>query len=50
MTQLIYPDKRVLVIGSLNANPADRIIDRKDIKTLQLIDDKSQVMPIDYFE
>ncbi len=49
MSQLIYPDKRILVIGSLNSNPADREITRSDVKTMQLIDDMNQVTAIGYF-
>lgn len=49
MAQLIYPDKRILVIGSLNANPADREIDRTSIKSLQIIDDQNNITPVNYF-
>ena len=37
--QLINAEKRILVIGSLNANPADRAINRDNIRSLQIIDD-----------
>lgn len=49
MAQYIFPDKRILVIGSLNANPADREISRENIKSMQLIDDKNAVTPISFF-
>lgn len=47
--ELIAPNKRILVIGSLNANPADRAIDRNDIRSMQLIDDKNRITPIAFF-
>ncbi len=47
--QLISPDKRVLVIGSLNANPADREISRENIRSMQLIDDRNIITPIPFF-
>ena len=37
--QLISADKRILVIGSLNANPADRAISRDNIRSMQVIDE-----------
>lgn len=47
--QLISPDKRILVIGSLNANPADREISRDNIRSMQLIDDQNAITPISFF-
>lgn len=47
--QLIAPEKRILVIGSLNANPADREISRDNIRSMQLIDDKQNIISINYF-
>ncbi|MFN0275512.1 MAG: hypothetical protein ACKVPJ_07195 [Chitinophagales bacterium] len=49
MKQLIGPEKRILVIGSLNANPADREMKRENIKSMQLIDEMNSIMPIDFF-
>ena len=49
MGRLINPDKQILVIGSLNANPADREISREQIKTMQLIDENEQVVPVNFF-
>jgi hypothetical protein len=50
MNKLIHPDKRILVIGSLNSNPADRVITRADIKTMQLINESEEVVSLPYFE
>ncbi len=47
--QLINSDKRILVIGSLNANPADREINRDNIRSMQLIDDQQQIISIPFF-
>lgn len=47
--ELISADKRILVIGSLNANPADRAIDRKDIRSMQIIDDQQRITPVAFF-
>jgi len=47
--ELIAPDKRILVIGSLNANPADRAINRNDIRSMQLIDDQQRITPVAFF-
>lgn len=47
--ELISADKRILVIGSLNANPADRAIDRNDIRSMQIIDDKGRITPVAFF-
>lgn len=42
-------NNRLLVIGSLNANPADRVLTREQIKTIQLIDGSGVVTPIPFF-
>ena len=47
--QLIHPDKRILVIGSLNANPADRAISRQDIRSMQVIDENGKIHPVNFF-
>lgn len=47
--QLISADKRILVIGSLNANPADRAISRDNIRSMQVIDENQQILPLNYF-
>ena len=47
--QLIDKEKRILVIGSLNANPADREIDRENIRSMQLIDDQEKILPVNFF-
>lgn len=39
----------MLVIGSLNANPADREISRQNIKTLQCIDEHYTITPVEFF-
>lgn len=49
MTRYIHPDKRILVIGSLNANPADREIKRETIKSMQIIDENNTILPVNYF-
>ncbi|MEZ5014532.1 MAG: hypothetical protein R2794_09595 [Chitinophagales bacterium] len=49
MSATIHPDKRILVIGSLNANPLDREIKREDIRSMQLIDEKHQITPVAFF-
>ena len=33
---------RLLVIGSLNANPADRVLNRDTIRSVQLINNKEE--------
>ena len=47
--QLISPERSILVIGSLNANPADRVISRNDIRSMQLINDKQEIVPVPFF-
>ncbi len=47
--QLIDKEKRILVIGSLNANPADREISRDNIRSMQLIEEDSKIIPVDFF-
>ncbi|MFI5171742.1 MAG: hypothetical protein ACHQFW_05090 [Chitinophagales bacterium] len=47
---LISSEKRILVIGSLNANPADREISRENIRSMQLIDHDQNIQPIKYFD
>ncbi len=42
-------NNRLLVIGSLNANPADRVLDRNTIQTVQLINHREEVIPVPYF-
>lgn len=45
----IQKDKRIIVVGSLNANPADRVLSRQQIKTMQYIDSSENVQPIPFF-
>ena len=47
--QLIDKEKRILVIGSLNANPADREISRDNIRSMQLIDEDTKIVPVNFF-
>ncbi len=47
--QLIDKEKRILVIGSLNANPADREISRDNIRSMQIIDEETKIIPVDFF-
>ena len=49
MPLFIAPDKRILVIGSLNANPADREIGRGEIRSLQFINPDLSISPVNYF-
>ena len=49
MTSLISETNRILVIGSLNANPLDRVISRDAIRSMQLINPDTSITPIDYF-
>lgn len=48
--QLISDDKRILVIGSLNANPADRAISRDNIRSMQLIDENETIHEVNFFK
>ena len=47
--QLIDKEKKILVIGSLNANPADREISRDNIRSMQLIDEDTKIVPVNFF-
>lgn len=48
--QLISDDKRILVIGSLNANPADRAISRDNIRSMQIIDEREAIHEVAFFK
>ena len=43
-------NKMIMVIGSLNANPADREMTRGDLRSVQLIGPDKQFLPISYFQ
>ncbi|MFN3939871.1 MAG: hypothetical protein ACK4IY_04750, partial [Chitinophagales bacterium] len=45
----IRKEKRIVVIGSLNANPADRVLSRQQIKTIQYINADGKVLPVPFF-
>ena len=47
--QLVAIDERVLVIGSLNANPDDRDLDRDSIVTVQMLDSDGVLHPVPFF-
>lgn len=36
--ELIHPDEALLVLGSLNANPQDRYLERSEVRPVQVID------------
>lgn len=40
---------RLLVIGSLNANPADRVLNRDTIQSIQLINNKEEIISVPFF-
>lgn len=48
-TQLVAQDERVLVIGSLNANPDDRDLTRNSVITMQLLDENAKLHPVPFF-
>ena len=47
---MISECKRVLVIGALNVSPADRVIDRGALRSLQLIDERNAIRPLPFFD
>lgn len=48
-TKLVAADERVLVVGSLNANPDDRSITRNDIVSVQMLDEHANLHPLPFF-
>jgi hypothetical protein len=48
--ELVAPGKRILVIGALNVNPADRVLERDQLHSMQLIDEKNAVTPVTFFD
>jgi hypothetical protein len=42
-------DKQIMVIGSLNANPADREISRENVRTVQLFGEDKKPVPVSFF-
>lgn len=42
-------NKMIMVIGSLNANPADREISREDIRSVQLIHPNREISEVSFF-
>jgi hypothetical protein len=48
--ELISENKRILVIGALNVNSADRALERAEVDTLQLIDNENAITPVRFFD
>lgn len=48
--ELISDSKRILVIGALNVNPADRVLSRSDVRAVQLIDETNAITPLRFFD
>jgi hypothetical protein len=48
LSQLIHPNDGLLVLGSLNANPQDRYLERSQIQPVQLID-HCGIRPVPFF-
>ena len=47
---LIHPDEALLVLGSLNAHPKDRKIDRSDVRPVQAIFPEEGICPVPFFD
>lgn len=47
---LVHPDEALLVLGSLNAHPQDRKIERSDVRPVQAIFHGEEASPVPFFD